>query len=310
MSTRMQTATSPILARLARLGKQLSASPPLNDTAAPLSALVALGRSLLVEDPPFADRAALARFLADVAPHVDSRLRDLRQDALAVVDRATPAQRAGIRRVAGALDLLGPLNVARDEVIHSRVVANILAPRRAPGLGALPLRALFAHISALKDASVDDVTVEAEPWIEVRRKDANASRRRPDILVTTRSHLVLIEMKVDSDEQPRQLRDYRDWLTKKARRDDRVGVLVYLTPPDHAGSRSLQTGFVRFTFQDLFDAWLPIALSDTTDAHVFLQLYLGTVAQHILHIVPPAAGLEATSLAGLLVVACLVEGST
>ncbi|MCC7069892.1 MAG: PD-(D/E)XK nuclease family protein [Deltaproteobacteria bacterium] len=298
-----------MLARLVGLGNKLAASTPRDDPAGSLHALIAFGRLLLAEGARVPDHAALVRFLAEVAPHVDSRMRDLRRDALAVVDRATPDQRAGIRRVAGALDLLGPLSDARDEVTHSRVVANILAPSRSPDLGLLPLRALFMCIPALKDALVDDLTVEAEPWIDVRRSGSMDRRRRPDILVTTRSHLVLIEMKVDSDEQPHQLRDYRKWMQMTTRRDGREGVLVYLTPPEHAGSRSLRSGFVHVTFQDLFDAWLPIALSAATDAHVYFQLYLGTIAQHIIHVVQPGAPLEASSVAGMLILAGLLEDS-
>ncbi|MFM5326371.1 PD-(D/E)XK nuclease family protein [Aeromonas veronii] len=64
--------------------------------------------------------------------------------------------------------------------------------------------------------------------IEVRREDLTRSGRRIDFTISTKSHLIGIEMKIDAGDQCNQLNDYYDELFFRAKNNERVSIF-YLT---------------------------------------------------------------------------------
>ncbi|TNH93948.1 hypothetical protein CF137_14540 [Aeromonas sobria] len=116
-------------------------------------------------------------------------------------------------------NLFSILNIERDEVgTHSRFIYELLNPKGAHNLGYYPVKTLLGIINL----DVDDHN------IEVRREDLTTSGRRIDFTISTKSHLIGIEMKIDAGDQYNQLDDYYDELFLRAKANEKVSIF-YLT---------------------------------------------------------------------------------
>lgn len=128
------------------------------------------------------------------------------------------------RRLAAAFnvfDLIEP-----DENKLSDILAGLLDPNGAHGQGDLFLRLLLKHAGFGSHARLArNATVQREAPTHGILK----FRRRMDVFVEA-GVLLAIENKVDSLEQPDQVRDYLDHLHAYARRRRVRSTLIYLTP--------------------------------------------------------------------------------
>jgi hypothetical protein len=119
-------------------------------------------------------------------------------------------------------DLIEP-----DENKLSDVLACLLNPKGAHGQGDLFLRLLLERLGLGSDANLrtKDATVRREAPMHGTRKGV----RRMDVFVEA-GVLLAIENKVDSLEQPEQVRDYVAHLDKCTRGGRVQSALIYLTP--------------------------------------------------------------------------------
>lgn len=116
-------------------------------------------------------------------------------------------------------NLFSILNIEKDEVgTHSRFIYELLNPRGAHNLGYFPVKTLLEIINLDVDAHS----------IEVRREDLTRSGRRIDFTISTKNHLIGIEMKIDAGDQCNQLNDYYDELFFRAKNNEKVSIF-YLT---------------------------------------------------------------------------------
>lgn len=116
-------------------------------------------------------------------------------------------------------NLFSILNIERDEVAtHSRFIYELLNPKGAHNLGDYPVKTFLR----IMNVDVDDHN------IEVRREDFTTSGRRIDFTISTKIHLIGIEMKIDAGDQYNQLNDYYDELFLRAKTHEKISIF-YLT---------------------------------------------------------------------------------
>lgn len=158
-------------------------------------------------------------------------------------------------------DLLSPLGELRYEPAHSKLIGYFVDASWSNGLG-----------SACRDSLLRLINVKDEV-VEVVSEHAVRSGRI-DICISMKNTLVFIEVKLDADEGPEQLKRYRDVLEQQ--RLGRKGVLVYLSLLGGTESLSCEPNH-RLTFGTLLQAWLPLAVGNTPE-HGYLARYLKSVA--------------------------------
>ena len=153
-------------------------------------------------------------------------------DAAALKALETDPRLAGLGRHVPALSLPRAFGVARDEVAHSRALAELLDPRRHRGAKAV-LAGLLGEVAASPDLDPEGARafrVAAEgPWDRV---SVHRERLLIDVVVEVsgpNESLVLgIENKIDAGEQPEQLARYQDSLLRAY--PDRRRAVAFLTP--------------------------------------------------------------------------------
>lgn len=118
-------------------------------------------------------------------------------------------------------DLIEP-----DENKLSDILACLLDPKGNHGQGDLFLRLLFKQVGLGSDAKL---TKNGKVQREAPTHGILKYRRRMDVLVEAGA-LLAIENKVDSLEQPEQVKDYLAHLDKCTRGGQVQSTLIYLTP--------------------------------------------------------------------------------
>ncbi len=113
-----------------------------------------------------------------------------------------------------------------DENKLSDILADLLDPKGSHGQGDLFLKGIFQELNLdQSDYPAEDVVVQREaPTYQIL-----AHRRRIDVLVQADA-LLAIENKVDSVEQPDQVKDYLEHLSQCTKGGTIRSVLIYLTP--------------------------------------------------------------------------------
>lgn len=243
-------------------------------------AVVRFGRDLLAK--PAIDRRTLDHFRV-----VSSRADDLLARVEGRIVRKRRSLSPGSRQLLSILETgpgaFGPIDEERTETLHTQALAWALDTRRNDALGTAPMEALGALLLRQLDPALRDdfglTGAVVEPELTL------VESGRIDIVISTRSWLIFVEVKIDSDEGRNQLRRYRHALARE--KGDRNPLLVLLTPENWARRRSRSSKRlsdepdVLLTFADLLAGLAPVALSGVSGAHVWLRQYLHTVAVSI-----------------------------
>jgi hypothetical protein len=134
--------------------------------------------------------------------------------------------------VGGPSDFLGIIDQARAENTHSRMLAWLLNPTRRHGLGFGLVRRLLEHCSGEPVPAAPAVrTVKFFEW----RHD-----READLVVWGEDFTLIIENKVDADEQPDQCDDlYENFKNESA------PLFLFLTPDGRAPCTATTPGAKR-----------------------------------------------------------------
>jgi hypothetical protein len=113
-----------------------------------------------------------------------------------------------------------------DENRLSDVLAFLLDPKASHGQGDVFLRLMFVQLELVVDAKrIQHATVRRE----AATHNILNSRRRMDIVVDAGAWLA-IENKIDSPEQPEQVKDYLEHLHHYTRHSSVRAALIYLSP--------------------------------------------------------------------------------
>jgi len=223
-----------------------------------------VGAAVSVDDN---DLNMFRRLVMDRPDDLRRRLLGANLQRLRGLDRN---QRAALRALEVAPDLLSPLGDLRYEPAHSRLLGYFMDRRRVPGLADRLLLEVLAMIDAPAEATDDDSIAGAVVSTEVAISDG-----RVDLQIDTPRLLAFIEVKIDAAEGPSQLSRYRQALDKRA--EKRAKVLAFLTLPD-GESPPARLSCSHVTFDDLLSRWLPLVRSDDY-ASTYLAHYLCSVAR-------------------------------
>ena len=150
----------------------------------------------------------------------------------------------------------------RDELAHTYVLRWLLDPMGRHGLGTAVVERLVAHCGG-------DTHGDAGA---VRRVDASykGKGREADIVVWGRSFTLVIEIKIDADEQPCQCED----LYKNFRRE--VGPLFLFLTPDGRRPRTAYSPAARKAFRVL--SWREVR---RVVEHAVLEAPVGAVENYL-----------------------------
>lgn len=221
---------------------------------------------------------ALDAFRKQVMPRHEALMAAVRSG---IQDRrgALPASaKQQICALEAAVDVLGLVRAPRDEVTHTRLIADLLGAARStpPPVRVACIRALGRLLRSRATAAalvpaVEDARAQSEVWV--------SSERRVDLVLTSPSAKIFIEAKIDAGEGAGQLDAYANALASSLAAGQR-GLLVFLTArTDQAHSTSQP--HVHITFQDLLVSWLVAASECTAAEGAVLMAYLKSVAVHV-----------------------------
>ena len=135
------------------------------------------------------------------------------------------------RRTGSAFNVFSVCGINHYETKHSEILAALLDPSGAHGLGAEFLRSFIENVAHEPDCAITlSATVRTEVSVNADDSASASNDSRIDILIEDpESKLcVAVESKIFAAEQPKQLERYRSWLSR-----ERVGfsrVLLFLTP--------------------------------------------------------------------------------
>ncbi|WP_437644358.1 PD-(D/E)XK nuclease family protein [Sorangium sp. So ce362] len=179
-------------------------------------------------------------------------------------------------------DLLGPLGQAHVEVVHSALVAHFLDPRKSGDVGTACRAAFGTFLIHPTSEEEEGAIPEALNFVgaEVRTERHLGKHGRVDISIESPRAVVLIEVKVDAAEGLQQVPDYAAALGELCAQGAREGILVFLTQ-DPEQRPSVKQAARHIIFRDLLRLWLPVAISGRTSEHMYLSMYLKTVAVHL-----------------------------
>ena len=220
--------------------------------------------------------------LAQGLPSPLVRVSEVEKFFSVIRNKVEPQQRLLDRKQAthfNVFDFIKP-----DENKLSDVLAWLLDPRESHGQGDLFLRLLFKQLDLGADAKL---TMDAMVQREAPTFGIQKYRRRMDVLVEAGEWLV-IENKVDSPEQPEQVKDYLEHLHRCTRNRSIESTLIYLTP-DGRLPESLRPAVLKkceasgrlhcWNYQVELRRWLEICRRDC-EAHkikIFLTDFIGYI---------------------------------
>lgn len=137
------------------------------------------------------------------------------------------------------------LGLGEKEVrLHSAFIAELLNPRGSHGMEDAFLNAFMDIVAPGWNFKSKNILVEKEHSIGVISKDGKRGGRL-DIVVSDNSRVLVIENKVNAEDQPNQLLRYHNYLCEQ---DGKERLLIYLTKDGHEASE-LSTGGVDFEYK-------------------------------------------------------------
>lgn len=184
--------------------------------------------------------------IAKPRPPDSARFSEVKAEAEALIQKGL--------WVSGPSDMLSVLGRARDELMHSRLIAWLLVPTNRHGLGRRFLTAfadrLWPDDQLLRSGLV---TVETEESGSAMDEQGALREARADIVVRGEGVTIVIENKLDAGEQPAQCeRLYWGWAAQAA--DARY---VFLTPsgrgPMSAESDAATNAWTSLSYADVRD---------------------------------------------------------
>jgi len=132
-------------------------------------------------------------------------------------------------------NLLSIIEKDRDEAhIHSKVIYNLLSQN----WGKIDKETFLTLF--LKEIGIEDEIIYNEKWEVSREKEyqLDEKKARPDFVIESQHYIYIIEMKIDADDQPEQLKNYKKIAEgEKKRKNKKEYKLFYLTLDGHNASK-------------------------------------------------------------------------
>ncbi len=190
------------------------------------------------------------------------------------------------RELAPDFNIFRVMGVERDEVrLHSAMLAHLLDARASHGQRSLFMRGFLTMLSEKLGRTLDKElfrrgwSVRTEVVIPSTNPNVSIGRRL-DIVLSSRERgcLVVIENKIDADEQYDQLKDYRAWMEKQ-RGTYSERILVFLTLDGRNPKSDEPTEILNLSYREDVVTWLSDCLKEILAPRVreIVQQYLGTI---------------------------------
>ncbi|HVB86454.1 MAG TPA: PD-(D/E)XK nuclease family protein [Candidatus Dormibacteraeota bacterium] len=205
------------------------------------------------------------RFITRLRPTLDDRAR-------------------GARNLAPDFSLLQWLGLERAEWAHSKIIKNLLDPHGTHGQGTWFVESFVRHCRGLenfpivldkKRLSDRRVYVDAEVGSALGRPDIRVVSSAPDFAL-------IIENKIDQQDQTSQLARYWEIIRSDYRRMGRNVALVYLTPGGYEArdSKAKAVPYARMSYRTHLSQWLRDAAGQIKPVSLkaFLTEYVALVA--------------------------------
>lgn len=132
------------------------------------------------------------------------------------------------------------LGVSRNEVrLHSAFIADLLNPKSRHGLGDACLKCFLDENNIDIEIATETVNVSVEYYIGPVSKDGNRGGRIDILIEDLHNHVIVIENKIDAEDQPSQLLRYHNFIQDNKKN----GILIYLTKDGHEASEISTKGY-------------------------------------------------------------------
>lgn len=132
------------------------------------------------------------------------------------------------------------LGVSRNEVrLHSAFIADLLNPKSKHGLGDACLKCFLDENNIDIEIATETVNVSVEYYIGPVSKDGNRGGRIDILIEDLHNHVIVIENKIDAEDQPSQLLRYHNFIQD----NQKDGILIYLTKDGHEASEISTKGY-------------------------------------------------------------------
>jgi len=132
-------------------------------------------------------------------------------------------------------NLLSIIEKDRDEAhVHSKVIYNLLSQNWGK-----KDKETFLTLF-LKEIGIEDEIIYNKTWEVTREKEyqLDEKKTRPDFVIESQHYIYIIEMKIDADDQPEQLKNYKKIAEgEKKRKNKKEYKLFYLTLDGHNASK-------------------------------------------------------------------------
>ncbi len=132
-------------------------------------------------------------------------------------------------------NLLSIIEKDRDEAhIHSKVIYSLLSQN----WGKIDKETFLTLF--LKEIGIEDEIIYNEKWEVSREKEyqLDEKKARPDFVIESQHYIYIVEMKIDADDQPEQLKNYKKIAEgEKKRKNKKEYKLFYLTLDGHNASK-------------------------------------------------------------------------
>ncbi|MBH8610257.1 PD-(D/E)XK nuclease family protein [Pseudomonas mohnii] len=192
------------------------------------------------------------------------------QNTQSLLERAgylVKESQANLAATGETFNIFAITKIERAEVAtHSAMIAELLNPRGSHGKGPVFLAHFLSTIELEHESSLDNAQVRKEQTF-------GGGRGRVDIVIHLRSHLILIENKIDAEDGNWQLKQYADIGMASGKNWN----LLYLTKKGtDAHERSHQgVDYQRISYREHILEWLDLCLESCTDTpalhHVLIQ---------------------------------------
>ena len=132
-------------------------------------------------------------------------------------------------------NLLSIIEKDRDEAhVHSKVIYSLLSQNWGK-----KDKETFLTLF-LKEIGIEDEIIYNKTWEVTREKEyqLDEKKARPDFVIESQHYIYIIEMKIDADDQPEQLKNYKKIAEgEKKRKNKKEYKLFYLTLDGHNASK-------------------------------------------------------------------------
>ena len=132
-------------------------------------------------------------------------------------------------------NLLSIIEKDRDEAhVHSKVIYSLLSQN----WGKIDKETFLTLF--LKEIGIEDEIIYNEKWEVSREKEyqLDEKKARPDFVIESQHYIYIVEMKIDADDQPEQLKNYKKIAEgEKKRKNKKEYKLFYLTLDGHNASK-------------------------------------------------------------------------